>query len=314
MRRSMPLRRIRLVAAGVAAALLLGACGRGVPEERVSSRAPLPSDIAERPPATAATEPSVPARPLTTATTGPPPTAPPASSGFGGAGATPSTTAKPAAGDACPAPTVTEFALPVGTKPGTLAATHDGSVWFTDGGAASVGHLGPDGTVKLFPVSGGRQPAGVAVDVDGDAWFTEYAWYRPGGPPDPAAARPAIGRVTPEGAMTEFPLPTVQANPMGVPDMGSSPSAIIVGPDGAMWFVETGADQIGRGSSEGLITEYPLPSRNRVHANPDGIVAGPDGAVWFTEALTDRLGRIDPATGTITEFTTFPSAQRGISA
>jgi len=187
-------------------------------------------------------------------------------------------------------------------------------VWFTDSGTGAVGHLLPDGTVRLFPVSGGRQPVGIAVAVDGDVWFTEYAWYRPDGPPDPASAPPAVGHLSSDGALSEFPLPTVQANPMGVPDMGSSPSAIIPGPDGAMWFVEMGADQIGRITLEGLITEYPLPSRSRVHANPEGITAGPDGAVWFTEALTYRLGRIDPATGAITEFTTFPSAQRGISA
>src|SRR5205085_10097934 len=103
----------------------------GVSEDRVSLRAPDPGDIAARPPLSATTEPSAPARPSTTATTGPPPTAPPGYSGPGGAASTPSTTEEPAAGDPCPAPAVTEFALPAGTKPGALAAAHDGSVWFT---------------------------------------------------------------------------------------------------------------------------------------------------------------------------------------
>src|SRR5207253_463404 len=221
MRRSTPRRRMRRVAAGVAVLLLVGACGRGVPEVRVSSRGPHPGDVAGRPPVTSPTKTPAsnassttePAAPLTTATTGPPPMS-----------------------------------------------------------------------------------------------------SAPGGPTPATTTAPAVGHLSSDGALSEFPLPTVQANPMGVPDMGSSPSAIIPGPDGAMWFVEMGADQIGRITLEGLITEYPLPSRSRVHANPEGITAGPDGAVWFTEALTYRLGRIDPATGAITEFTTFPSAQRGISA
>jgi virginiamycin B lyase len=310
----MPSRRARLLAAGVAAGLVLGACGRGVPEERVSLRAAHPGDVAGSAPVTSTTEPAVAAPPLTTATTGPPPMPPPASSGAAGAGTTPPPTARPAPGDACGAPTTAEFALPPGTKPAALASGPDGSIWFTDWGAASVGRLGPDGAVRLFPVSGGRQPSGIAVDRHGDVWFTESAAYRPGPAPGPGTGGPpAIGQLTAEGAMTEFPLPTTQANPMGVPDMGSSPLAITAGPDDALWFTEAGADQIGRITAEGIITEYPLPSRSRMHANPEGITAGPDGAVWFTEALANQLGRIGPASGAITEFTTFPPAQRGIS-
>jgi len=83
--------------------------------------------------------------------------------------------------------------------------------------------------------------------------------------------------------------------------MGSVPRGIVAGPDGAMWFTESGADQIGRIAGDGTITEYPLPSRNQFHAFPDGIVLGPDGAIWFTETLAGALGRIDVASGAITE-------------
>jgi virginiamycin B lyase len=209
---------------------------------------------------------------------------------------------------------VTEF-LVAGATPGSLAAAPDGSVWFTDTDRGAVGHLGPDGTVRAFPLAGNRHAVGIAAAPDGDIWFTQYSGYRPAAPSaDPSTGPAAIGHLTPEGSMTEFPLPTQQANPMGVADMGSSPTAIVAGPDGAMWFTEMGADQIGRINAEGLITEYPLPDRNRRHANPEGITVGPDGAIWFTEALTNQLGRIDPATGSITEFPTFTNAaQRGIS-
>lgn len=43
-----------------------------------------------------------------------------------------------------------------------------------------------------------------------------------------------IGRITPVGAITEYPLPTYS----------SSPLAIAAGPDGNLWFTEYG--KIGR--------------------------------------------------------------------
>lgn len=64
---------------------------------------------------------------------------------------------------------------------------------------------------------------------------------------------------------------------------------ITLGPDGALWFVEIGAGQVGRIDTTGKITEYPLPDRA---ARPHAIVTGPDGALWFTEWAADRLGRI----------------------
>jgi len=57
---------------------------------------------------------------------------------------------------------------------------------------------------------------------DGNLWFTEYASDQ-------------IGRMTPAGVVTEFPLPA-----------GSAPYGIVVGPDGNLWFAETGSNKIGR--------------------------------------------------------------------
>jgi virginiamycin B lyase len=77
-----------------------------------------------------------------------------------------------------------------------------------------------------------------------------------------------------------------------------------------MWFTESGADQIGRITADGAISEYPLPSRDRVHAFPDGIVLGQDGAIWFAETLYGALGRIDVTTRSITEH---PIEPRGLA-
>jgi virginiamycin B lyase len=59
----------------------------------------------------------------------------------------------------------------------------------------------------------------------------------------------------------------------------NAPVAIISGPDGALWFTNTGPN-IGRITTTGAITFYPLPNPG---ASPGNIVVGPDGALGFPE-------------------------------
>jgi streptogramin lyase len=94
-----------------------------------------------------------------------------------------------------------------------------------------------------------------------------------------------VGRLCPSsGDVVEYPLPTPH----------SEPYAITAGPDGNMWFTESG--KIGRITPSGTITEFSLPSATSA---PTGIAAGPDGNLWFAEI--EKIGRIT-TTGTITEF------------
>ncbi|MEU7038521.1 hypothetical protein ABZ958_33310 [Streptomyces sp. NPDC046237] len=65
---------------------------------------------------------------------------------------------------------------------------------------------------------------------------------------------------------------------MPTPECG--PFGIATGDDGALWFTETAADRIGRISTSGEITEFPLPDRA---GRPHAIAPGADGALWFTE-------------------------------
>jgi virginiamycin B lyase len=95
---------------------------------------------------------------------------------------------------------------------------------------------------------------------------------------------------------TDFPIPTPN----------SLPSGITTGPDGALWFTESGANKIGRITTAGLVTEFPIPTAN---SEPSGITAGPDGALWFTESNgsnVNNIGRITTA-GMITGFPLPPS-------
>ena len=90
-------------------------------------------------------------------------------------------------------------------------------------------------------------------------------------------------------SIAEFPVPS------------GGPSAIALGPDGAVWFTEESASKVGRITPAGSLTEYQVPTAN---AGLGGIATGPDGNVWFTESKTNKLGRVIPATGQIKEFAT----------
>jgi virginiamycin B lyase len=82
--------------------------------------------------------------------------------------------------------------------------------------------------------------------------------------------------------VTEFRVPS--------PDAGLA--GIVLGPDGAFWFAEQYADRIGRITTDGQITEFPIPPCCGQPVGPDQIAVGPDGALWFTEFNASAIGRI----------------------
>jgi virginiamycin B lyase len=90
------------------------------------------------------------------------------------------------------------------------------------------------------------------------------------------------------------------------------PIGIAAGADGALWFTEAGGNQIGRVTTAGVFTEFPIPTSSSLAGL---IAAGPDGALWFTERSGNKIGRITTA-GVITEFAipTAGSTPMGITA
>ena len=60
--------------------------------------------------------------------------------------------------------------------------------------------------------------------------------------------------------MTEFPIPS--------PD--SAPRAMALHPDGSIWFVETGANALGRIAGDGTIVEFGISDAESVTAQRDG--------------------------------------------
>jgi streptogramin lyase len=82
----------------------------------------------------------------------------------------------------------------------------------------------------------------------------------------------------------------VRSNIGNVPlDVNNEPFGITTGPDRQLWFTEDEAEKIGRITTTGQLSEFPLPTARSM---PAGITTGPDGALWFTEEQGNRIGRI----------------------
>jgi len=187
---------------------------------------------------------------------------------------------------------VLEYPLRGEVHPSVIITGPDGNLWFTQTSPpAAIDMMTPKGILKQFRLKVDYSgPVGITVGPDGNIWFTEFTVDK-------------IGRITPDGTITEFPLPAA-ATPAGSPP--STPTAsnpkgvteITVGPDSNLWFAEENANQIGRITTNGTITEFPLIGPNNY---PTSIVTGPDKNIWFTEVGTGRIGRMTLA-GLITSY------------
>ena len=98
----------------------------------------------------------------------------------------------------------------------------------------------------------------------------------------------AAGAAYAQLTVQEFPIPTPNSYPVH----------IAAGPDGALWFTENAAEQVGRVTVDGSFTEFSVAA---VGTRPNGIVAGPDGALWFTDSIAAAVGRITTS-GAVTRF------------
>ena len=82
------------------------------------------------------------------------------------------------------------------------------------------------------------------------------------------------------------------------------PADIAAGPDGNLWFTDSGTNSIGRITTSGVVTEFPIPTPN---SHPYNIAPGPCGGdMWFTENNTNQdgtnnVGKITTS-GAITEY------------
>src|SRR5207248_628541 len=106
----------------------------------------------------------------------------------------------------------------------------------------------------------------IAAGPDGNMWFT-------------AVNSNQVGRITPSGTVTQYPIPT--------PD--SSPQKIVAAPDSNLWFTEE-VGQIGMVTVTGNITEFPLQAFGRPRTRRQSLV---HGILRPTDRAHEHGGRAD---------------------
>jgi virginiamycin B lyase len=121
------------------------------------------------------------------------------------------------------------------------------------------------------------EPQGITSGPDGALWFTNDSLMRRHVTDDDGS----IGRMTTSGEVSDY------KNTKAAPDVIESPRSIIVGPEGALWFVNGGNSSIGRITVSGSRSDY----TGYGIVAPTDLTAGPDGAIWFTTG-NDGIGRL----------------------
>ena len=109
----------------------------------------------------------------------------------------------------------------------------------------------------------GALPWDIAPGPDGNMWFTELAGRN-------------IGKITPTGTVTEYPVP----GEFGI-------AGISAGPSDRMWFTENDSSLVGSITLNGVVEQ-----RYSTSPYPFGITNGPDGNIWFCGGYGNTIGRL----------------------
>jgi streptogramin lyase len=172
-----------------------------------------------------------------------------------------------------------ELLLPPETHADSVAIGPEGLPWYGAGGPAggtlgqapeALYHVTADGELATVPLP--PQPPhrwgniAVAWGPEGSLWFSREA------------ADLTIGRMMPDGTITEFPVAPGEEHVGG----------LIVGPEGDAWFTLSTPGKVGRMTPGGTLTEYEVGPKSA----PEGITAT-GGSIWFAEEHAEKIGRID---------------------
>jgi streptogramin lyase len=184
---------------------------------------------------------------------------------------------RPGLGYVKPGGVILQIHLP--TWPRDIAAGPDGNMWFTygEGSEAAIARIDspedPGDTTITYFRDGLREesdPRKIALGPDGNLWFTD-PWID------------AIGKVTPNGSITQFDAPNL---------FGDSP--LVPGPDGNIWFTDWGLNRI---APSGEIKWFGTPGAGESR-NPEDLAFGPGDDLWFTSSRFE-----DPGNGAVGRMT-----------
>jgi virginiamycin B lyase len=175
---------------------------------------------------------------------------------------------------------VTEYPLPAGAKPHTVAADAEGRIWYTGNGNATMGRLDPasgEVTVWEMPDPAARDPHSMIIDADGIVWFTMQHSNM-------------VGRLDPEtGDIRLATMPRESTRPYGIK----------LSAEGVPWVACNGSNCLARIDPETMeIALTDLEEGTTVRR----LAFAEDGAIWFVNSSLGRLGRLDPETGEVRQW------------
>ncbi len=193
-----------------------------------------------------------------------------------------------------------EGAITIGAgivSPSSITAGPDGALWVSD--IFGDDRVTTSGAISTYTDPSDLSASDITTGPDGALWFTNLL----GGTGDvenTGGSGGTIGRLSTSGVLTTFSDPSI-----------NFPTGITTGPDGALWFTNSGSNSIGRITISGVVTNYSDPS---VDAGPTAITTGPDGALWFTNSGSNSIGRITTS-GAVTIYTSLSiNGPNGITA
>jgi virginiamycin B lyase len=181
--------------------------------------------------------------------------------------------------------------LPAGSAPYGIAATTDGTIWFTAPGVNQVGRRGPYGDLALLdlPIQD-AYPAMLITTDDGVVWIALNAAGKlarvigddvrivdlpPGAAPvGIAAAGTGVWYADIAGGRAGHVDAAGTVVQVAFADPDCRPHAVATDPDGGCWVTLWASGRLARVTADGSVAEHPLPGRE-----PHGLVVTGD-RVW----------------------------------
>jgi virginiamycin B lyase len=153
----------------------------------------------------------------------------------------------------------------------------DGRTWFSQFGSPAgdgVAAVTTAGVVTHYSTGVGSQPNAIILGPDGNIWVGGYG--------------PGIYKVTTAGVVTPYAL------------AGSHIVEFAIGTDGNIWFGDYGNNAIGKITTTGTITSYPLPAGG----SPCGLATGGDGNLWLADCGNGAVDQYSTAGALLHTYST----------
>ncbi|HEY2473592.1 MAG TPA: hypothetical protein VGI19_02205 [Candidatus Cybelea sp.] len=159
--------------------------------------------------------------------------------------------------------------------PGPITVDATGTFWIgNSANCPKITRVTPDDRVTDFPIVAADGVWKIVSGPDGNVWFA--ASYAP-------AINPYIGKITPQGNITVYPV-------------SDQVDGIALGPDGNWWLTMPFMGRIATMSLGGqILAEYDLPNaikHSQMRFQDTTIILGPDGNLWFAEPSRNKIGEL----------------------